>query len=275
MISRSKLKFHETFQPEWTYIARVLELAKDSYCGSKFDISDITGIPTGKQKGKVEPHIKYAQFMGLICYENDKGCYKLSLTRLGQEVFLKDRYLHESLTHWICHYGLSRRETGAPQWSYIVNDGHSGFGQGNSNEWHLAKANRIFGMDISFEEMFGVVRRSYLDGCFSDLDYVNWENEVRYKEHNENREFLFAYAYVLLDSWKNELPGKNEITIFDLDRELVFGKIFGLNDGEIDCVLNMLCDEGLIAVNRQLYPLTIVQIVDMEDIISRLYDNLL
>ena len=72
MISRSKLKFHETFQPEWTYIARVLELAKDNYCGSKFDISDITGIPTGKQKGKVEPHIKYAQFMGLICYENDK-----------------------------------------------------------------------------------------------------------------------------------------------------------------------------------------------------------
>ena len=44
--------FHETFQPELTYVAKILELAIDMYNGDKFDISERTGIPTGKEKGK-------------------------------------------------------------------------------------------------------------------------------------------------------------------------------------------------------------------------------
>ena len=275
MISRSQLKFHETFQPEWPYIARLLELAEKNYSGSKFDISDITGIPTGKQKGKVEPHIKYAQFMDLICYEVKRGVYDLSLTRLGQEILLQDRYLHEKVTRWLCHYGMSRINIGAPQWSYIVNYGHSGFGQKNSSEWHLARANRMFGTNISFEEMFGVVKRSYMEGCFSDLDYLNWENELKYVEHNENQELLLVYAYVLFDSWQKRLPERNEITLLDLEKELNFGNVFNLGDTEVDCVLTLLCDEGLLTVNRQLYPLTVIRTAEMEDIIPRLYDNLL
>jgi hypothetical protein len=53
MINRSQLKFHETFQPELNYISRILGLAAEGYKGSKFDISECTGIPTGNQKGKV------------------------------------------------------------------------------------------------------------------------------------------------------------------------------------------------------------------------------
>lgn len=275
MISRSQLKFHETFQPEWPYIAKLLELAEKNYCGSKFDISDITGIPTGKQKGKVEPHIKYAQFMDLIRYEIKRGVYKLFPTSLGQEILVQDRYLHEKVTHWLCHYGISRVDVGAPQWSYIVNCGHSGYGQGNSSEWHLAKANRMFGTDIPFEEMFGVVKRSYTEGCFSDLNYLKWESEFKYVEHNENQELLFVYAYVLFDSWQKRLPERNEITLLDLEKELNFGKIFNLSDGQVDCILMMLCDEGLLTINRQLYPLTMIRTAGIEDIIPRLYDNLL
>ena len=63
MINRSLLKFHETFQPESSYLAKILDLASQNYVGTKFEISDITGIPTGKQKGKVEPHIKYASYI--------------------------------------------------------------------------------------------------------------------------------------------------------------------------------------------------------------------
>lgn len=42
--------FYETFQPELTYIARIMELAADDYSGDKFQISNITGISTGKKR---------------------------------------------------------------------------------------------------------------------------------------------------------------------------------------------------------------------------------
>ena len=61
-----KLEFHETFQPEMTYVAKLVKLASENYAGTKFEISECTGIPTGKQKGKVVPHIRYASCMGLI-----------------------------------------------------------------------------------------------------------------------------------------------------------------------------------------------------------------
>ena len=75
MIKSSALEFHETFQPELPYIAKILKLASENYSGTKFEISDCTGIPTGKQKGKVEPHIRYARCMGLIDYSIENGVY--------------------------------------------------------------------------------------------------------------------------------------------------------------------------------------------------------
>ena len=120
MTNKSSLEFHETFKPEIPYISKILKLASEKYSGTKYEISDISGIPTGEQKGKVEPHIKYASFMGLINFSCDKGIYVLSLTPLGEEVFVQDPYLHEDLTLWICHYCMTRKNFGAPQWSYLI-----------------------------------------------------------------------------------------------------------------------------------------------------------
>lgn len=51
----NNLNFHETFQPEMTYIARVLELAVDEFEGDKYRISEIAGIPTGEKKERLNP----------------------------------------------------------------------------------------------------------------------------------------------------------------------------------------------------------------------------
>ena len=93
MINRSQLLFHDTFQPEAPYLTKILELASNAYTGKKEDISCQTGIPTGKQRGKVEPHIKYATYMGLVSHKVEKGVYSLALTKLGQEVYVQDKYL--------------------------------------------------------------------------------------------------------------------------------------------------------------------------------------
>lgn len=278
MISRSQLKFHETFQPEVGYVAKILELASMNYSGNKFEISEKTGIPTGNQKGKVEPHIRYAFFMGLIFYEYDKSIYSLVLTPLGKEVYEQDPYLHENLSKWICHYGISRKEKGAPQWSFLVNDAHVGFIQGITSERLLAQALNSFEGNITFEEAFGVLKRSYLDGFFSALEYIYIDEEtgeLQFNELYEREELLFVYAYAIMSSWEDTLSEKNEITLIELINELSFGKVFGLNDDSVCEVLDELVDENIFNLNRQLFPATIIRTSTVEELIPRLYSRLL
>ena len=275
MINRSQLKFHETFQPETSYITSILELADINYQGTKFQISDQTGIPTGKQKGKVEPSIKYAAFMGLINYHNEKGTYLLNLTDLGREIFVQDKYLHEDLTKWLCHYGISRPMLGAAQWAYIVHDAHCGYMQSMSSEHVLKKANQEFELNISFEEMFGVVRRSYTDGFFSSLNYLEWDDTLSFTEHMETPELTYVYGYALLDSWDNLLPSKHEVTMTEIEEILGLGKVFGLPADEVNCVLDSLADEGMVLVNRQLFPASVVRTTETNGLISDLYSRLL
>ena len=275
MINRSQLKFHETFQPETSYIASILELACSNYQGTKYQISDLTGIPTGKQKGKVEPSIKYATFMGLISFSLDKGVYSLNLTDLGNEVFIQDKYLHEDLTKWLCHYGISRLNLGAAQWAYIVHDAHCGYMQSISSEHVLKKANQEFELNVSFEEMFGVVRRSYMDGFFSSLNYLEWNEMLSFTEHMETPELNYVYGYALLDSWDISFPSKHEITMKEIEEILGLGKVFGLPQDEVNCVLDSLADEGIVVVNRQLFPASVIRTAETKELVSNLYSRLL
>ena len=268
----------ETFQPEPVYISKILELASQGHSGNKFDISEVTGIPTGKQKGKVEPHIKYASYMNLINYEVEKGIYKLSLTDLGRIVFQEDRYLHEQLTKWICHLEISRMKTGAPQWSFLINDAHPGFISGISQERLINQANSYFDISVGFEELFGVVKRSYVDGIFDELDYVVFDtnsSEFWFEEKTYRDELTYVYAYAILKNWDNVLSEKKEITIVELIEKLNFGRIFGLNDEAIDEVLDQLKDDGILSINRQLFPTTIIRLGAAEDLIYKLYSKVL
>ena len=65
-LAKTNLNFHQTFKPERQYISGLLS---EIECCNGLDIQEIsnqTGIPTGKSSGKVEPTISYAEYMGLI-----------------------------------------------------------------------------------------------------------------------------------------------------------------------------------------------------------------
>ena len=277
MIKGSTLEFHETFQPEMTYIAKILKLASDNYSGTKFEISECSGIPTGNQKGKVEPHIRYAKSMGLINYVLAKGTYSLNLTSLGEEVFVQDPYLHEDLSCWICHYGMTKKDSFAPQWEYLVHTAHPGLGDKISQD-------RLFTLagtwcDVPAENMlkrvFSVVKNSYMEGCFERLNFLSWDGSIEFREHAEKFDMEYVYAYALLDSWNRLFPEKQEITDFELKNDIGFDKIFGLNEDECNYVIDSLSFEGIVTVNRQLYPATIIRISGVQNIISQLYSRLL
>ncbi len=272
----NNLLFHETFQPELGYISKILGLAISCFSGDKYDISEVTGIPTGDKKGKVEPHIKYCKYMGLIDFKYDKGVYGLRATRMGEEVWRQDKYFHESLTLWLLHYFISKRKSGAPQWNYLVQRINPGFSTDLSVEYLYTKAQRdwdISGADMS--KIFGVVKNSYMTGCFSNLYYLEWQEDIKYVEKTEQCEYLYLYAFSLLDSWNSLYPDKKEILFSDIVEELSFGRTFGLNDEEVDSVLCSMEDDGLIIINRQLFPVTVVRLCDSEELIDKLYSNLM
>ena len=277
MTNKSSLEFHETFKPEIPYISKILKLASEKYSGTKYEISDISGIPTGEQKGKVEPHIKYASFMGLINFSCDKGIYALSLTPLGEEVFVQDPYLHEDLTLWICHYCMTRKNFCAPQWSYLIQEAHPGIGESLSQDRLFNLANNWCGIAVSSlnKKVFSVVRGSYTDGIFSRLGLIEWGSLISFIEQTEKMDLTYVYSFALLDSWDRLYPGKREITDFDLKDGIGFGKIFGFNEDECNYVIDSLSDEGLLTVNRQLYPATIIRTANVESVIPLLYSRLL
>ena len=66
MKSISNLNFHQTFPPNLEYLSRLLEITDMTDDLTKEEISEITGIPTGKSSGKVEPHVEYGIYMGLL-----------------------------------------------------------------------------------------------------------------------------------------------------------------------------------------------------------------
>lgn len=275
MITRSQLNFHETFQPELQYIAKIISLAEKNFRGNKDDISEETGIPTGKQKGKVVPSIKYAQFMGLVDFICTKGIYQLSLTAVGEEVFRQDPYLTETLSQWVCHAAMTNPLTGAPQWSFLVNRAHAGFSQDMSSEFLLAKSSREFGVNQSFSEIWGITKGSYTVGAFQSLEFVEWNQQLQFIEHMGQYDLLFVYGHTLLHRWEQLFPTQQEITALEIDGTLGFAKTFGFCEEDFHGVLDDLNQEGIVSVNRQLFPPTVIRTAKAEDLIDKIYSRLL
>ena len=278
MIDSSNLEFHETFKPEMVYVAKILKLAAEGFSGTKAEISEYSGIPTGEKKGKVVPHIKYASFMGLVNYTIDRGVFSLNLTDLGTEVVKEDPYLSERITTWLCHYGMTKSSDGAPQWAYLVHCARPGIAASLSQDNLFAKAKLWCNVPVNnmLRKVFSVVKSSYSDGCFEQLDFLEWDNnEVIFHELSSRQDLLYVYAYALFDSWERLLPDKREITEIELKEIIGFDKIFGFNMDECDFVLDSLEDEGLLHTNRQLYPATVIRTTSAESMIPQLYSRLL
>ncbi|MCJ8343045.1 MAG: hypothetical protein MJH09_09410, partial [Cetobacterium sp.] len=92
------LNFHQALSFSKDYLAKILKISDGSSFLTKEEISEITGIPTGKSSGKVVPHIYYGLYMGLITFSYENKRYNLNRTSLGNLILKEDSYLTENLT---------------------------------------------------------------------------------------------------------------------------------------------------------------------------------
>lgn len=266
------LNFHETFPPTIRYISEIIQLAANNFEGTKEEISEETGIPTGDAAGKVIPHIKYAKFMGLI--EDDKpndNKYKLELTPLGRLIYLEDKYIMDKISKSLINYFLCDKEKGAPHWSFLFNEFNYEFDSEYSLSTIEESARSYFGKTCKMT----VVKSSYTS------DY-GWE-ELRILGDGSNKNILFergyiqhdayyVYGYTLLSSWEQYFGEKIELSIDEINKQLRWNTKFAFDDITTLEVLDILEDMGIIKINKQLSPITIIKTKSADEIMGSIYD---
>lgn len=269
--SYDTVNFHKTFAPQDSYLSKILELAYEQYVGTKEDISEITGIPTGKISGKVVPHILYAYYMGLISYKLEKGKYTLSMTPLGKMIWENDKYLFEDVTKMICHYNLCDEYIGANIWSFVYYHLPIMLEETMSETAMKRKYNNYFGVNADLTPL----KKTYSeDGFLAVLGMLDFTDGVKIKSLFYNDSMMYVYSYGLLSSWERVFPTEYEITSDQLAEKLNWGKRFGFDDDEILYALEKIENVGIIKLNKQLVPYTMIKTSETSSVLPHLYDLL-
>lgn len=266
------LNFHQTFRPEKQYIAAILELADDSTAKTVKDISSLTGIPNGERSGKVEPHIIYAKYMGLISYEKKDREYRICRTPLGEVIYIEDPGLQEKLTLLVCHSMMQRENDGAPLWRTIIKKIMPQYRTGIKKDMLIKELLSPFDGRATTKNVAPFY--SSFDSFFDSLKFLVDEGEsIKLEPLQYDKEFIYAYAIAFLSYWEEMYSKQDEITSFQMD-ELHFGEVYGWDMQTEYEVLEHLADKGIIRMNRQLMPYTILKLVEIEDLYCKLYSEL-
>lgn len=272
MASQSNLNFHQTFKPERQYVGSILDIAGNTESMSVPEISSYTGIPQGDSSGKVEPHIQYAKYMGLVEVEKNDKVYTLARTELGNVVYMEDPGFQEDLTLLLCHAMMLRNSAGANMWNAVFKKVLPRYRGEIKKEILLKELESLFDGKAN-KKNFAPFLGAY-EGMFSPLDIlgINREN-VCLKGTTYNKEYIYLYTYMLFELWDELYLGQEEISSIQF-AELNFGRIFGWDEQSEYEVLEHLSDKGIIRLNRQLVPYTIVRLSDKDEVMKRLYSEL-
>lgn len=265
------LSFHQTFPPERDCLARLLEIASDMPPMTKEQISQVTGIPTGTSSGKVEPHIQYAEFMGLICDLRSQGLHCLTRTALGEQIYLSDPFLSEPLSQLLCHANICREYVGADLWHYI-------FSKAARHLGHVIPNKQL---ELALSREFGVnrVNVSPLRTCYTNqkclgtlsLISINGSGNWCFHPHGYRSECRYAYAYYLVDLWDQKSPETPEVTLDMIVDSWHWASPYLWDTATALDVLDRLAGLGLISLNRQLSPITVVRRADKSTVLACLY----
>ncbi|MCI2254776.1 DUF4007 family protein [Domibacillus sp. PGB-M46] len=268
------LNFHQSFAPEIEAISRIVSLA-DSDAGflTKEEISEKTMIPTGKSSGKVEPHIYYAAAMKLITFEKADRKYECKLTRLGKLVVLEDPYLVENISKLLLHVFLADKHSAAMLWSYLFNEFIPKVMPDFNDELIQNAIERHFSSNVNLTPF----RTCYSsDLSLGDLGLIRLKDKgYKIEPHRISRENVYVYGYVLLEKWEQILADRSEITFDEITDVLYFGKPFLWGERQLRDALDLMQDAGLIKVNAQLSPITIIKNQNSSFCLDNMYSLLI
>lgn len=264
------LNFHQTFPPTLEYFSRLFDVVNNGIPMTKEEISSATGIPTGKSSGKVEPHIDYAVYMGLLEEEAPVGGkYSLRCTPLGNEIRKQDPGFREALTQLICHVRLTSPTTGAQLWSMIIRDILPKYKNGLKDNILEDEIRKMISGTIKTGPFYSTYRDSF------DLLklLIREQQTTSIVPQPLINDFGYVYSYALIYEWEKIFPTDNEISADELER-LKFSGAFGWDAQRQYVALEHLAELGVIRLNRQLSPFTIYKLTTSDKLIAKLYSLL-
>ncbi|MGL6113805.1 MAG: hypothetical protein ACRC1R_02090 [Cetobacterium sp.] len=271
MTKNINLNFHQSVSFSLDYLAKILKISNGDSSLTKEEISEITGIPTGKSSGKVVPHIYYGLYMGLITFNLENNRYTLSRTDLGNLILLEDPYLSEDLTIRLLNYFLCSKSIGAHMWYTI--------GEIIFPKYRNSISNSLLEQELSAE--YPQNKQIKLSSWYSMYEkelkknnFYDFEKETILKNnHKFNNSYFYMYVYTLLKEWELENLS-HEITIDILESTLWKEGIHFTRDDEFK-FLEKMAEKNIIKLNKQLNPITILKLKNSQEFIDKIFSLLI
>lgn len=266
----SNLNFHQTFPPDGNMISRLLTSDIFNIALSKEEISQLTGIPTGKSSGKVEPHIKYAEYMGLLRDSFSEGKHTLTLTPLGKCILEEDPSLSEKVSILTCYLQMTSAFDGAPLWETIVSEVLP------RNRFIIAESalRDILSRETEVVINYGPFFSSLEDAFFSPLQIVERSGEsLRTKKQRYEADMIYVYAYAFFKEWETRYPSRDELTADEISTILMPGSMGWLSQ-DFYLIMEHMQEKGLLSFNRQLVPYIVTKHNTSGGLLPKLFSEL-
>ncbi len=109
---------------------------------------------------------------------------------------------------------------------------------------------------------------------FAPLDMISHDIErACIQKHTYKNDLVYAYAYGLFYEWSHLFPDQDELTANELGQLQVPGAL-GWDSADLYAAMANMSEKGILRFNRQLAPFTVTKMMDLEDIVDRLYSEL-
>lgn len=279
MINKEKvnLNFHASFNPDFEYIAKIVQIADNCEGLSKEEISEFTGIPTGASSGKVEPHINYAKLMNVIDFKKEGSKYYIYSTSLGKVIENEDLYFLENLSKLVCNYFLTSKIYGAPMWYEIVRCMSNKYGNEIKESIVLKDLTEKFNIKVNMTPFRSCYKH---EKSLATLDLINIqeldnENLVVFNKNSYDDENIYVYAYSLIKDLEGLDCNRKEFSINEIFDDIAWQRGFCWDEEIAMMILEKLNDLNIISLNRQLNPITVITNTKSEDIVNEIYSLLI
>ncbi|GEK14721.1 DUF4007 family protein [Aliivibrio fischeri] len=289
MLTKSlPLSFTQDFKPERRLISQLLLFTQKIGLGDKQEISDATGIPTGKSTGKVEPTIHYATAMGLINADKEAGQWVLSLTPLGQLVWEEDPYFSEEITLWLMHLMLCRplnqANTATPavgivdSWFTLFSLSETRLGRTFTSSEYGAFMEERFGVTDTRRKMCTVILGSYKeDSCLGLTKAIQVDDSgcIVRKKAPQDVSFYPVYSAYLFLLWDEFFPNEKQLSLNELFQCTRMLSIMFWTEQDVKPWLDWMADNGMMQLDRQTGESLALRTIHTMDAIEGIFSELL
>lgn len=282
------LSFTQDFRPERRLLSQLLYFTRDHGEGDKHQISELTGIPTGKSTGKVEPMIYYAIGMGLILANRDKGYWSLKLTILGQQLLSEDPYLSEEVSLWLIHLMLSRPSPDKEKngssvgvvrpWFSLFSLSHTRLGITFTANDYENFMGECFGSSTSRKKMCKVTLSSYEeDSCLGLTNALLLKKNGSYERQKApfKKEFYPTYTACFFLLWDEFFLEEKQLSLnefFECTRMLY---AMHWSEQESKPWVDWMVDQGRLQLDRQTGETLALRTTDTMNVLNDIYSELI